>query len=101
LLLAVAGDTDGGVRAHAADALWLQPRDGRWEAMFVDLLDHDDAAVRCTAAMALTGRYGEDVLAALHRRLARERTPTVRRALEAVREQEAHARGVGEGPTLP
>jgi hypothetical protein len=88
----VTRDPDAGIRSHATNALWLQPRDASWEQIMIELLDHDDAAVRRTAAMALTGQWGEPVLAALRRRLAREPIGAVREKLEAaVREHEGRA----------
>lgn len=86
------GDPDAAVRAHAVEVLWLQKRTGPWEPIMLKALDHSDAAVRRTAAQALTGQYGPAVLAALRKRLSVEKEAAVRDKLTAaIREHESHA----------
>jgi hypothetical protein len=89
----IENDPESAVRSHAADVLWLQKRTGSWEAIMLKALDHKDAAVRRTAAQALTGQYGPAVLAGLKKRLAVEKEAGVRDKLEAaIREHESHAK---------
>jgi hypothetical protein len=85
-------DPESPVRAHAIEVLWLQKRTGPWQSIMVRSLDHGDTAVRRTAAQALTGQWGADVLAALRKRLTVEKESIVRDALTAaIRSHEEHA----------